>query len=99
MTLEIRRADGRLVRRYSSDDPVTPIPEPTTAPVPTYWYRPPQALSTAAGMHRFLWDVHYQPLRPAAGGGGRGGLPIQGDSLQLAVGARPRPGCRPAPTR
>jgi photosystem II stability/assembly factor-like uncharacterized protein len=65
---------GRLVRRYSSDDRVVPIPEPSNAPVPLYWYRPPQALSAAAGMHRFTWDVHYQPL--AGGGGGRGGLPI-----------------------
>ena len=24
-------------------------------------------------MHRFMWDVHYQPL---PGGGGRGSLPI-----------------------
>src|SRR6185436_10532347 len=31
-------------------------------------------LSGAAGMHRFLWDVHYQPI--PGGGGGRGGLPI-----------------------
>jgi hypothetical protein len=28
-------------------------------------------------MHRFVWDVHYQPIA-ASGGGGRGGLPIQG---------------------
>src|SRR5207244_1325134 len=34
----------------------------------------PQVLATTAGMHRFTWDVHYQPL--ASGGGGRGGLPI-----------------------
>ena len=27
VTLEILRQDGRLVRRYSSDDPVTPIPD------------------------------------------------------------------------
>jgi len=69
-------APGRLVRRYSSTDPVTPIPDPSTAPLPLYWYRPPQALSAAAGMHRFTWDVHYQPL--AGGGSGRGGgaLPI-----------------------
>ena len=77
VTLEIRRADGRLVRRYSSDDPVTPIPDAKSAPVPLYWYRQPQVLSASAGMHRFMWDVHYQPIA-GAGGGGRGGLPIQG---------------------
>ena len=78
-TLEILQADGKLVRRYSSADPVTAIPEAAAAPVPLYWYRKPQALSTAAGMHRFMWDVHYQPLG-GGGGGGRGGggaLPIQ----------------------
>jgi photosystem II stability/assembly factor-like uncharacterized protein len=76
VTLEISEgsAPGRLVRRYSSTDPVVPIPDPSTAPLPLYWYRPPQALSSAAGVHRFLWDVHYQPL--GGGGGGRGGLPI-----------------------
>jgi len=77
VTLDIRHANGRLVRRYSSQDPVAPIPDAQAAPVPTYWYRQPQALEASAGMHRFLWDVHYQPLA-GAGGGGRGGLPIQG---------------------
>jgi photosystem II stability/assembly factor-like uncharacterized protein len=77
VTLQIDDAQGRLVRRYSSSDPVTPIPQPLNAPVPLYWYRPPQTLSTAAGMHRFIWDVHYQPLPDTGGaGGGRGGLPI-----------------------
>jgi photosystem II stability/assembly factor-like uncharacterized protein len=71
VSIEIRQADGRLVRRYSSDDPVAPIPDAATSPVPLYWYRPPQRLSSAAGMHRFQWDVHYQPL--GGGGGGRGG--------------------------
>ena len=75
MTLEILQQDGRLIRRYSSDDPVTPIPDAAGAPVPLYWYRPPQVLSTAAGMHRFMWDVHCQPLQ-GGGGGGRGGLAI-----------------------
>jgi photosystem II stability/assembly factor-like uncharacterized protein len=77
VTLEVRRPDGRLVRRYSSEDAVAPIPDLKSAPVPLYWYRQPQVLSTSAGMHRFLWDVHYQPIAGGAGGG-RGGLPIQG---------------------
>jgi len=75
VTLEVLNAGGRVVRKYSSDDPVTPIPEPSAAPVPVYWYRQPQKLATTAGMHRFTWDVHYQAI-PGAGGGGRGGLPI-----------------------
>nr|MBA2302104.1 glycoside hydrolase [Acidobacteriota bacterium] len=79
--LEITRADGRLVRRYSSTDPVTPVPEARTAPVPLYWLRAPKALSTAPGLHRFVWDIHHQPLpNPpggGAGGGRGGGLPIQ----------------------
>jgi hypothetical protein len=34
-----------------------------------YWYRPLAPLSAAAGMHRFTWDVHYQPLGdPRIGG-------------------------------
>src|SRR4029079_5508368 len=74
VVLEIVDAGGRTVRRYSSDDPVTALPHPATdAPLPLYWYRKPQSLSAKAGMHRFTWDVHYQPLPGAAG---RGGLPI-----------------------
>src|SRR5205814_103039 len=57
VTLEILDAAGRLVRRYASDDPIERA-DPTTAPVPVYWYRPPQTLSAAAGLHRFLWDLH-----------------------------------------
>jgi hypothetical protein len=75
VTLEVFTTDGKLVRRYRSTDPVTPIPDPAAAPVPTYWYRAPHPLSTAAGLHRFMWDLHYQPIG-AGGGGGRGGLPI-----------------------
>ncbi|HMC77396.1 MAG TPA: hypothetical protein VKH34_09690 [Vicinamibacterales bacterium] len=74
VVLEVFDAGGKLVRHYSSADPVTPLPDPrTNAPLPLYWYRQPQGLSAKAGMHRFTWDVHYQPL---PGGGGRGGLPI-----------------------
>ena len=73
--IEVFGADGRLVRRYSSEDPVSPVPGPEAAAVPLYWYKPPQRLATTAGLHRWIWDVHYQPLA-GGGGGGRGGLPI-----------------------
>ncbi|HEY1912817.1 MAG TPA: hypothetical protein VGG73_17960 [Vicinamibacterales bacterium] len=73
IVLEILDSAGKPVHRYSSDDPID-MPNETNAPVPMYWYRPVQRLSTAAGMHRFLWDIHYQPL--PGGSGGRGGLPI-----------------------
>ncbi len=70
LTLEILDGSGTAIRRYASTDPVE-VPTSATAPVPLYWYRPPQRLETTAGLHRFLWDMHYQPL--AGGGGGRGG--------------------------
>ena len=78
VTLEILQQDGRVIRRYSSADPVPPIPDPPSAPWPVYWYRPAVTLSTTAGMHRFLWDVHLQPLGPgAAAGAGLGAVPTQ----------------------
>ena len=77
VTIEVFHADGKLARRYASTDVVPQLPDPkTNAPLPLYWYRAPQHVSTTAGMHRFIWDVHYQPLAPvpgAAAGGGRGG--------------------------
>jgi photosystem II stability/assembly factor-like uncharacterized protein len=72
VTLEILDPAGRVIRRYASSD-AAELPAAETAPVPLYWYRPPQRLGTKAGMHRFLWDMRYQPL---SGAGGRGGLPI-----------------------
>jgi ribosomal protein S15P/S13E len=66
VTLEIRDQADHLVRRYSSTDPV-PATDPMLA-IPAYWLRPAQVLSNQPGMHRFLWDLHYQPVpgvRPA----------------------------------
>jgi photosystem II stability/assembly factor-like uncharacterized protein len=60
VTLEILDGTGRLVREYSSKDPVPPI-NPQLA-IPRYWVRPPQHLSNQPGLHRFLWDMHYTPL-------------------------------------
>ncbi|HVR39814.1 MAG TPA: glycoside hydrolase, partial [Thermoanaerobaculia bacterium] len=60
VTLEILDANGKLVRRYTSED--APYAIKDEGNVPKYWIRPPRVLSTEAGMHRFVWDLHYTPL-------------------------------------
>ena len=81
-------SQGNVIRTYSSNDPVRkPDPatdpgaydrlcrETPNAPdcnLPLYWPGSPMVLGTGAGMHRFSWDMHYDPL-PGGGGGGRGG--------------------------
>jgi photosystem II stability/assembly factor-like uncharacterized protein len=57
VTLEILDPSGALVRRFHSTDPVDP-PIPGRN-IPDYWIRPPQRLSAAPGMHRFVWDLRY----------------------------------------
>src|SRR5437867_2719078 len=59
ITLEILDRAGRIVRRFASDD--RPESPDTTVNIPLYWIRSPQTLSTTAGMHRFVWDLHYPP--------------------------------------
>jgi photosystem II stability/assembly factor-like uncharacterized protein len=71
VTLEILDAAGKVVRHYSSEDKLAEIPAPEASSLPLYWYRAPQVLKTTVGLHRFLWDMHWQPL---SGGGFRGGL-------------------------
>ena len=61
VTLEILGAGGQVLRTYRSTDEVF-TPDPATATIPLYWYRPALTLGTSAGMHRFTWDVHYQPV-------------------------------------
>lgn len=61
VTLEILNSDGKLVRRYSSADKPAPV-NPTQLNFPTYWLRPPRVLSAKAGMHRFVWNLHYPNL-------------------------------------
>jgi hypothetical protein len=61
ITIEITDGKGQLVRKHSSaDKPVDA--NPTRLRIPSYWIRPPQLVSTKAGMHRFLWDMHYKPI-------------------------------------
>jgi photosystem II stability/assembly factor-like uncharacterized protein len=61
VTIEIKDGKGQLVRKYSSAD--APVrANPKRLRIPSYWIRPPQSVSTKAGMHRFLWDMHYTPV-------------------------------------
>jgi photosystem II stability/assembly factor-like uncharacterized protein len=77
--IEIVDAAGKTIRTYSSADSVlAPDPglEPEaynrvcqrnpTAPhcsVPLYWAAPNIALSAVPGMHRFIWDMRYDPVQ------------------------------------
>ena len=60
LTLEIKDEAGQVVRRYSSADPI-PTPDPALS-IPPYWVRPQQRLPSEPGLHRFLWDLHYDPV-------------------------------------
>jgi photosystem II stability/assembly factor-like uncharacterized protein len=63
VVIEVLDASG-LVRRVASTDP-TAISEEERARelIPQYWIRQPKALATTAGMHRFIWDLHYTAPR------------------------------------
>jgi photosystem II stability/assembly factor-like uncharacterized protein len=60
VTLEIIDAKGELVRRFSSaDKPEVNQAELEKQLIPLYWIRMPKILSADAGMHRWVWDLHY----------------------------------------
>ena len=79
--LEIVDAGGKVVRTYSSTEPVfDPDPgkdmaaydevckkTPTAAycGLPLYWPAPQFSVSTKAGMHRFSWDLKFDPVSAA----------------------------------
>jgi photosystem II stability/assembly factor-like uncharacterized protein len=56
--LEIFDAKGAPVRRFSSDDSL-PKTTPKDIPIAMEWVRDAAPLSAEAGMHRFVWDLHY----------------------------------------
>lgn len=62
VTLEILDSNGKLVRRFSSDDkPELSEEELQKQLIPLYWVRPWKNLSPEAGMHRWTWDLRYPP--------------------------------------
>ncbi len=71
-SIEIMDAKGSLVRRFGSDDVLSPV-DPQAITVMPGWALTPQPLSVEQGSHRFVWDLRGIP---AKGSGGRGGLPI-----------------------
>jgi len=56
--LEIFDSEGKLVRRFASDD-VLRKTNPNDVPIQVEWIRDPKPLLAGAGMHRFVWDLHY----------------------------------------
>jgi photosystem II stability/assembly factor-like uncharacterized protein len=60
VTLEIMDAQGHVVRRFANTDkPEATEEELEKQLIPMYWIRPLRQLSTGAGMHRWIWDLHY----------------------------------------
>ena len=60
VVLEILDSSGKLVRRFtSSDAPWISADDLRKQTIPPYWVKPPQTLSATAGMHRWVWDLHY----------------------------------------
>jgi hypothetical protein len=84
--IEILDSAGAVVRTYSSDAPSAPAETPQT--VSALWRRPAPTVATAAGMHRWIWDLRDTP--PAAtggpgGGGGRRPLPMRTGSFTVRL--------------
>ena len=62
VVLEVLDGDGKLVRRYSSEDPVAPTAEELrNGLIPPVWRQRSGPLPTAAGMHRWEWDLRATP--------------------------------------
>jgi photosystem II stability/assembly factor-like uncharacterized protein len=54
--LEVYDSAGKLVRAYASTGPAK---LDYKVNVPDYWLAPAALLPTAAGLHRFVWDLRY----------------------------------------
>src|SRR5271163_4546254 len=58
--IEILDAQSKVVRRYASTDKPDLTEEDLAKQlIPPYWVRMPKILATTAGMHRWVWDLHY----------------------------------------
>jgi photosystem II stability/assembly factor-like uncharacterized protein len=91
VTLEILDAEGKLAGRYASTDKLEPSEEDLGKQlIPLYWVRMPKVLSASAGMHRWVWDLHY-----SSPGSPRYDYPISavpGDTPRVPLGPLALPG-------
>lgn len=91
VTLEIVDGAGKLVRRYAStDEPEITEADLKALSIPPYWVRRPRVLPAAAGLHRWIWDLHATPPESL-----RHGYPISAvphDTPRLPLGPNVLPG-------
>ena len=89
--LDIIDAGGKVIRAYSSTDSVLPPdpalnpelynrvcqrnPNAAHCSVPLYWAAPNLALSSGAGLHRFIWDMRYDPIEGSTSESEAGAVP------------------------
>jgi photosystem II stability/assembly factor-like uncharacterized protein len=89
--LEILDAQGKVVRKYTSTDkPEISEEDLAKQLIPPYWTRRTKILSTEAGMHRFVWDLHY--TRPLSTRYDYPIAAIPGDTPRLPLGPSALPG-------
>jgi len=89
--IEILNGQGKVVRKYASTDkPDITEEELAKQLIPRYWVRMPNSLSTAAGMHRWVWDLHY--TTPVSTRYDYPIAAIPGDTPRLPVGPSALPG-------
>jgi photosystem II stability/assembly factor-like uncharacterized protein len=56
VSLEILDSQGRLLRKYTSEDELPEVVDDGN--VPRWWIRPPRRPASTPGLHRFVWDLH-----------------------------------------
>jgi len=56
--LEIVGEKGRVIRTFSSSDKFDPPQDDGNAP--WYWFRVGKPMPATAGIHRMVWDLHYE---------------------------------------
>ncbi|MDE2308483.1 MAG: hypothetical protein KGJ97_09355, partial [Xanthomonadaceae bacterium] len=90
VTLTVLDAQGHTVRSFSSADKAT-APDPAKLAYAPEWVPPPMRLSTAAGMHRFVWDLRYPPpALPASNRGPAAGVWAPPGQYRIELGVNGR---------